>query len=414
MNRRTFIKLGLLGAAGFAAHRAWPDGGLFNPCISEPLPPRLADHDVVRAAWDGLDPANVWDCHVHLIGVGDGETGVWITPKMSSWLHPIQSVQKYFYQNAGCAERTGHVDADFRERLLNLANELRPGAKCMLLAFDYHHDENGARDLEHSAYHTPDHYAARVAREHPDRFEWMASIHPYRLDAVTALEHAAANGARGVKWLPPAMGMDPASPKCDAFYEALARLNIPLLTHGGEELAVHGGAAEAFGNPLRLRRPLEHGVRVIVAHCASLGASVDLDKGENGPQVDNFELFARLMNEPRHEGRLFGEISALTQINRMGNALRQVIARSEWHHRLVNGSDYPLPGILPLFSLKRFVDENYIDAVTAEILAGIRNYNALLFDFLLKRHLTTNGKKLGNAAFETRRVFDSPASRDGK
>jgi mannonate dehydratase len=409
VNRRTVIKLGMLAAAGVAVHRAWPDGGLFNPCRGAALPESLANHEVVRTAWDGLDASRVWDCHAHLIGVGDGDSGVWITPKMTSFIHPIQSVQKYFYQNAGCAERTGHVDADYRDRMLNLANQFRPGAKFMLLAFDYHHDETGARDLENSAYHTPDHYAASVARAHPDRFEWLASIHPYRAEAVTALEQAIKNGARGVKWLPPAMGMDPASPKCDAFYAALARLKIPLLTHGGEELAVHGGAAQAFGNPLKLRRPLDHGVRVVVAHCASLGASIDLDKGENGPLVDNFELFARLMSEPRHDGLLFGETSALTQINRMDNALKTVIERGEWHARLVNGSDYPLPGIMPLFSLKRFVDARYLDAATAEVLAEVRSYNALLFDFLLKRHLTVNGKKLGAAVFESRRVFEPAA-----
>ena len=34
------------------------------------------------------------------------------------------------------------------------------------------------------------------------------SIHPYRPDAVAALEQAKADGARAVKWLPPAMGID--------------------------------------------------------------------------------------------------------------------------------------------------------------------------------------------------------------
>ncbi len=406
MNRRAFIKLAVAGAASAATYSAWPDDGLFNPCLGAPLPPDLANHELLAAAWDGLDAHQVWDVHTHLIGVGDGGTGVWITPKMQSWMHPIQSAQRYFYQNAGCAERAGYVDEDYREWLVKLAGDFKPGAKFMLLGFDYHHDDAGRRDLEHSAYHTPDQYAAQVARAYPERFEWIASIHPYRPDAVAALEDAVKNGARAVKWLPPAMGMDPASPKCDAFYAALARLNIPLLTHGGEELAVHGGAAQEFGNPLRLRRALDHGVRVLIAHCASLGASVDLDKGANGPAVSNFELFARLMNESRYERLVFGECSALTQINRMGGELKTIIERNEWHTRLVNGSDYPLPGVMPLFWLSRFVDQHYIDAATAKVLSAIRRHNPLLFDFVLKRHLSVNGKKLANAVFESRRVFE--------
>lgn len=405
LNRRSFIQLAVLGAAAVSTPRAWAYEGIFNPCPNAPIPDNLLQHEVVAAAWEGLDVSQVWDCHVHVAGVGDAGTGVWITPKMQSWLHPIQYIQRYFYQNAGCAERTGHVDNDFRERLVRLTGDFKPGAKFMLLAFDFHHDAVGQRDAEHSAYHTPDNYAAQLAAAYPERFEWIASIHPYRTDAVAALETAVEHGARAIKWLPPAMGMDPASPKCDAFYAALARLNIPLLTHGGEELAVHGAAAQEFGNPLRLRRALEHGVRVVVAHCASRGSSVDLDKGEHGPRTSSFELFTRLMDEPRYESLLFGELSALTQVNRMGVPLKTIITRSEWHPRLVNGSDYPLPGVMPLFSPSRLVDEKYIDAATAKVLSAIRRYNPILFDFVLKRHLAVDGKKLAAAAFESRRVF---------
>ena len=43
----------------------------------------------------------------------------------------------------------------------------------------------------------PFQYARRVARTFPRHFEWIASIHPYRRDAVSALEAARGNGARG-------------------------------------------------------------------------------------------------------------------------------------------------------------------------------------------------------------------------
>lgn len=405
MQRRAFLKLAALGAAGVAAPRAWGFEGIFNPCQDGPMPDRLLTHEIVTAAWEGLNAEQVWDCHVHMIGVGDSDSGIWITPKMQSWLHPIQSIQRYFYQNAACAEHAGQIDNDFRNHLVSLARDFKPGAKFMLLAFDFHHDTSGHVDHEHSAYYTPDNYAARIARAYPERFEWIASVHPYRPDAVAALEAAVANGARAIKWLPPAMGMDPASPQCDEFYAALASLKIPLLSHGGDELAVHSSSAQALGNPLRLRRALDHGVRVVVAHCATLGTGVDLDKGDNGPLVANFDLFARLMEEPRYEHLLFGELSALTQINRMGTPLKTLLTRTEWHTRLVNGSDYPLPGVMPLFSPSSFVDENYFDAATAKVLSEIRRYNPMLFDFVLKRQLSANGKKFAPAAFESGRVF---------
>ena len=73
---------------------------------------------------------------------------------------------------------------------------------------------------------------------------------------MAALEQAKAEGARAVKWLPSAMGIDPASPLCDDFYRTLARLDLPLISHAGTENAVHGVGRSELGNPLKLRRPL--------------------------------------------------------------------------------------------------------------------------------------------------------------
>lgn len=249
-----------------------------------------------------------------------------------------------------------------------------------------------------------------LARRFPERFVAIASIHPYRADAVDVLTQVAAAGARAIKWLPPAMGIDPASSRCDRFYEALARLRLPLLTHAGTEQAVAGGEVQELGNPLRLRCALDHGVTVLVAHCASLGQGIDLDKGANGAAQSNFDFFARLMEEPRYHGRLYGEISAMTQLNRLGRPLDVILERSDWHGRLVNGSDYPLPAVMPVFSLTKMVERGYIDRREAPVLSEIRRYNALLFDFVLKRSLRRNGKCLSPAVFETRRLFDSVAA----
>jgi hypothetical protein len=403
--RQVLLGLATMGLAG-AGLRYWPEDGFRNPCPSEPLPQALRDHPVVQSAWEGIDPGRYWDCHVHLIGTGNGGSGGWINPQMHSLAHPIQWLQRAFYLNASCTVDDGWSDRNFVERLVWLHDQLPAGVKLMLLAFDYHYGEDGERRLEASAFHTPDAYAAAVVQQYPERFEWIASVHPYRRDAVKALRQAVSNGARAVKWLPAAQGMDPASPLCDAFYEAAAEIDIPLLVHAGAELAVHGGNTEDYGNPLRLRRPLEHGVRVIVAHCASLGRGLDLDAGPGGPSVSAFDLFARLMEETRYDGLLFGDLSAITQVNRVGPALDTVVKRDDWHPRLLNGSDYPLPGILPLFSLKQMVRRGYIAKPDAEVLSAIRRHNPLLFDFVLKRTLRVDGKGFGPAPFHTGDFFN--------
>jgi uncharacterized protein len=407
MNRRLFLRalgagtLGLAGACSFSLEE-----GIFNPCLQDPIPKQLLDNEVVIVSWQGIDPAKLWDCHVHIAGVGDGNTGVWITPEMKSLFHPWQSLQRRFYLNASCTEREGTVDQDFVARVLQCLNAFPPGAKVMLLAFDFHYDESGARREDLSAFFVPNRYAAELARRFPDRLEWICSIHPYRADAIDELQWSAGQGARAVKWLPSAMGMDPASPKCDRFYQELVRLNLPLLTHGGVEEAVHGGSMADFNNPLRLRRPMDQGVRVIVAHCASLGENIDIDRGPNGPDVEGFELFRRLMDEPRYEGRLFGDISAVTQANRKESVLAALIRNVEWQPRLIYGSDYPLPGVMPLFSLRRFVSQRFLTDTQAQVLSEIRQYNPFLFDFVLKRSLVSGGERFSPVVFESRRVFE--------
>ena len=409
MNRRRFLaaagSVGL-GLAGAAAWRYWPEHGVLNPCLST-LPREFAEHDLVRSAWSGLDPAQVWDCHVHLVGTGDSGSGIWLSPVLESIIHPVQYAQRLFFLNAGCAhDAPGRIDQSYIERMHNLLDGMLPGTKLLLFAFDYLHREDGQVDRDNSAFFVPDDYARDVARKHPQYFEWVASIHPYRLDCVEALKRAAADGARAVKWLPAAQGMNPASPLCDRFFAALAKLGLPLITHAGEERAVHGGNTQHFGNPLLLRRALDHGVRIVIAHCASMGQDRDLDKGENGPYVDSFELFARLMDDAHYGPMLHGDISAVTQLNRAGPALIRIIEREDWQARLLNGSDYPLPGVMPLFSVTYMVQLGLIPETAVPVLTEIRRHNPLLFDFVLKRHLQAGGKRLAKSVFETRRFFE--------
>lgn len=405
--RRRFLLGGAaLAASALAAGMAWRSTTLFNSCRTL-LPPDAATDELIRAAWEGIDPAHFVDCHVHLVGSGDSGSGIEVSPNMESLFHPLQYAQRLFYLNAGCVhDAPGRVDDSYVERMQNLVDGLRPGAKLLLLAFDRMHDEGGQPDARRSAFYTPNAYAQSVAARHPQYFEWAASIHPYRADCVEELARAVRAGARAVKWLPPAMGIDPSAPRCDRFYDALARFDLPLITHAGEEKAVHGAEFEALGNPLLLRRALEHGVRVVVAHCASLGTATDVDRGPHGAPLPCFDLFARMMDEARYEGLLFADISALTLRNRNEETLRALLERDEWHARLLNGSDYPLPGIVPLILPAEFAARGLLPAAAVPLLEVIRQHNPLLFDFVLKRHLSSHGHRFPAGVFATRAFFE--------
>jgi len=394
--------LGGLAALGW---RYWPEDGFINACSDQGQSAVLLQHPLVLEAMQGLDFTRVWDNHVHLIGAGMRKGHTWVNPEMQSLMHPLKFLQYQFYMNASCIGEQQDIDQGFLDRLSLLLNELPAGMKAMLLAFDYYHDAEGHADKSRSTFYTSNEYAASIAKKFPDRFEWIASIHPYREDSVEQLVHAHKAGARAVKWLPGAMGINPADGRCIAFYDTMRRLNIPLLSHAGHEVAVATREGKLLGNPLLLRKPLDHGVRVIMAHAASLGTSIDMDAGSRAKERDSFDLFVRLMKEPRYEKLLFADISAILQLNRLDEPVKYLLMKGEWHERLINGSDYPLPGILPLFPLKILLRTGLIREDQFEVLQKIRRYNPIWFDFVLKRMLSWQGQQFSSSVFETRRHF---------
>jgi hypothetical protein len=110
--------------------------------------------------------------------------------------------------------------------------------------------------------------------------------------------------------------------------------------------------------------------------------------------ADSFDLFLRLMEEPRYEGLLFGDISATTQYNRLAS-LQVLLERRELHHRLVNGSDYPLPAVNLVIRTNSLVKAGLLSSSEPTALREIYDYNPLLFDFVLKRTLRLPGTDQG-------------------
>jgi mannonate dehydratase len=148
-------------------------------------------------------------------------------------------------------------------------------------------------------------------------------------------------------------------------------------------------------------------VRVVVAHCASLGKDVDLDQGKGAPHRSSFELFARLMDDPAWKDLLAGDISAITLRNRNLKVVKDLLQRREWHGRLLNGSDYPLPGILPLISPSALADAGLLPREAVADLEWLREHNPLYFDLALKRALRWQGRAFPASVFATRRFFEA-------
>lgn len=357
--------------------------------------------DLLDRVYGGIDPERLFDFHCHLAGIGRG-SDCWVNPRMLSPWHVRDHVRLLFYMSAGGVRDADAADESFVAGLFSLARaEPLPGRR-LLLAFDHRYAEDGELDLEGSEFYVPNAYVYEAARSAPEIFEACASIHPYRVDAIEELELWAQRGVRFVKWLPNAMGIDPADPRCDAFYRRMRELDVTLLSHTGEEQAVDAEGDQELGNPLRLRRALDAGVRVFAAHCGSLGSSRDLDG--DGARRSNFDLFLRLMDEPRYEGLLYGEISTVTQVNRFAGVLDRLLERTDLHARLVNGSDWPLPGVNVLFQTRALLREGFLSAEERRLLNELYDHDPLLFDLALKRTV----KAPGSGARFAPTVFEAP------
>jgi predicted TIM-barrel fold metal-dependent hydrolase len=122
----------------------------------------------------------------------------------------------------------------------------------------------------------------------------------------------------------------------------MAELNMPLLTHTGMEKSF-SHAKDELADPRRLELPLSLGVTVIAAHIATTGHS----HGE-----ENFERILPMFTQ---HPNLYGDISSLTQINKLGY-VKKVLAHPELKGRLIYGTDWPLQ-FFPLISPWYHLDE---------------------------------------------------------
>jgi len=364
---------------------------------------------LMESALQGLGTAPIVDVHVHLVALN--AEAAYVNPGKLSPARPLEWLKTRLYLRASGVKDLTRFDEAYVKRLLERADGFPHPFRLHLLAMDYHYGKDGQRDLAHTEFYVPNKLVVSLAERYPERIVPAVSVHPYRRDALEELDRWAARGVRFVKWLPNAQGMDPSDPLVDPFYARMKQYGMVLLTHAGEEKAVHARSAQALGNPLKVRRALDAGVRVIIAHCASLARNEDLDRP--GQRASNFDLFLRLMSEERYRSLLFGDISAITQVNRMPGPLRTILGRPDIQERLVNGSDYPLPGIPLLTLLQQFVHHGFVTKSDARALAKVFDSNPLLADFLLKRTIRdpASGRGLDPRIFTgTALVGGPPAS----
>ena len=334
------------------------------------------------------------DYHVHAVSQE-------VNPTWRSWLHPIRRARTMVYWSAAGVDPGPSAVADYEARLLDLVRHIPAPVRIYIMALDRFHHEDGRADLEKTPIHVPNEHVMALAERYPRTFVPVVSVHPYRDDAIAALERWASRGCRHVKWLPNSMNIDPSSERTEPFYRKMAELDMVLLTHTGDERAFEAHGLQHLGNPLLLRRPLDMGVRTVALHSASDGEAADLESPRR-EEVPAFDLLLRLLEEPRYEGLIFGEISGVTFFNHLGRPLEVLLERQDLHHRFVNGSDYPFSALNTVIRTSQLARAGFITAEERVWLNEIYDFNPLLFDFAVKRTVRhpLTGARLSAAVFE--------------
>lgn len=292
------------------------------------------------------------DFHAHVAGIGYGNSGCFISDEMRNNFR-----FKFYLMAMGTSlkelEREG--DRVVFKKISDAVAQSKVVDKTVILSLDGVVDEKGELDKSRTQIYVPNDYVYTQTQRYPNLL-YAASINPYRKDAIERLIQAKAQGAVLVKWIPSIMYIDPADPAIIPFYQKMAELNMPLLTHTGMEKAF-SHAKDELSDPRRLALPLSLGVNVIAAHIATTGES------------DGEENFERILPMFKQYPNLYGDISSLTQINKLGY-VKKVLAHPELEGRLIYGTDWPLQ-FFPLISPWYHLDE--ISVSQAFAISRIKN-----------------------------------------
>lgn len=235
-----------------------------------------------------------------------------------------------------------------------------PVQRYVLLAFDRYHQRDGlatawprTRRDRGSDIYTSNSLIRQLCEAQPQRFLFGASVHPYRARAVELIREVRQAGACLLKWLPLHQNIDIADPRTVEALRACAELLLPLLIHYGDEFSLQTQHPEyrAVDGLLATLRSLRKGgcmPTVIVAHVAT-------PVGGWGDASAHRALIHALETEFA-DAPLYADISALTSWGKV-RFLRNLARRVDLHHKLLFGSDFPIPVALP--RLRRELGSDY-------------------------------------------------------
>ncbi len=294
----------------------------------------------------------VIDVHCHIVALGPSSGAILSRRTKNNYIYRSMLIA----QGYTGAISDDEFDRRYVRRLARALGESKTTDRAVVLALDGVYDRAGALDETRTHVYVPNDYVYDVASRHDD-FIFGASVNPLRADALDELDKVAAQGAALIKWVPNSQNFDPAAPRLKKFYEKMAALDIPLLSHTGYEHCIPT-ADQMYGDPARLVQALDAGVTVIAAHA---GCSGHLHP------VEFFDNYVAMLD--RHPN-LYGDLSAFCNLSRFGY-IRKMLDIPGFFDRHLQATDYPVPpwpflfphmippaGIIRLMRVKNIFDRD--------------------------------------------------------
>jgi predicted TIM-barrel fold metal-dependent hydrolase len=300
------------------------------------------------------------DMHFHVVGRGEDITqvdeNVYFNPDDNNLFFTrilYGLVENDLEKLGGDIDQSGLVDT---EEYLNLVYQFLRSSEeldgIVLLGLDAVYDpQKGILDKKRTDLWVANRFLAKKVKElnirlgkeedpksTEKRFFYGASVSPNRKDWREELEFVLSDpNAVLIKLIPSAQHILLRDQKHKEYYESLAAHHMPLLCHVGPEYSFPEGIREwRLDNFRFLDRPLECGVTVIAAHCATPVFPPPINKNE----VKKFYAFMKSAN-PGRKVHLWGDTSAFSLSTRIPIVQEVLeIFPSKW---LVNGSDFPIP-----------------------------------------------------------------------
>lgn len=296
------------------------------------------------------------DMHVHVVGAGKNLDDVdhnvylefddnhhWFTRVLSVMLQEdLERMGADFNQDGEISTRE-YLDVVYR--FLTQSQEIDA---LVLLGMDaVFSTVNGELDRRRTDLWVSNTFLNRAVQELNGRLQhdgfdakrvfFGASVSPNRKNWETELDFVLnETDAVLVKWIPSAQHIHVNDSRHKDFYQSLAEHHMPLLCHVGPEYSFPEGIRKRHLDQfVYLSRPLEHGVTVIAAHCAT----------PVFPLIDENQTkeFCAFMRDANADGttRLWADTSALSLATRI-SVIPDVVEMfpGEW---LLHGSDFPIP-----------------------------------------------------------------------